>query len=234
MSTHETPMLGAYALGVLDTDERQAVEEHLAGCGECRAELAALEEVRDMAGDLPEEALLHGPPDDGDLLLMRTLHQVRAESAAKRNRGLVVTGVAAAVVAAVVLGAGVVIGRSTGSTEVALPTVTVTPGEVRPEGTKMLSGADPRTGARLTAAVVPAPGWVRLNVSVTGIPEGQRCRIVVVGADGTREEAGSWVVSKKGAAEGTNLDGAALIAPESVSAVEIVNTSGERFVSVSV
>ncbi|GAA3037979.1 anti-sigma factor family protein [Actinokineospora globicatena] len=232
MSTHETPLLGAYALGVLDEDERGAVERHLADCAECRVELEALEEVRDMAGELPEEALLQGPPDDGDLLLARTLRQVRTEANASRTRSIAIAGVAAAVVVAAVLGAGVVIGRSTGTTQ-AQSTVTVIPTEPQNVNTRYLSGSDPNTGARLTAKVVPAAGWVRLNVSVTGIPAGERCRVIVVGKDGTREEASSWLVSPDGAQKGTNLDGAALIAPEDVGAVEIVTTDGKRYVSVS-
>ncbi|RLK61574.1 anti-sigma factor family protein [Actinokineospora cianjurensis] len=232
MSTHETPLLGAYALGVLDDDERAAVQRHLADCAECRVELEALEEVRDMAGELPEEALLDGPPDDGDLLLARTLRQVRSEANASRNRSIAIAGVAAAVVIAAVLGTGVVIGRST-STPVAQPTVTVGPTEAQNVKTRFLSGSDPNTGARLTAKVVPAAGWVRLNVSVTGIPAGERCRVVVVGKDGTREEAGSWLVSPDGAQKGTNLDGAALIAPDDVGSVEIITTEGKRYVSVS-
>ncbi|SES48556.1 anti-sigma factor family protein [Actinokineospora terrae] len=232
MSTHETPLLGAYALGVLDDDERAAVQRHLADCAECRVELQALEEVRDMAGELPEEALLDGPPDDGDLLLARTLRQVRSEANASRNRSIAIAGVAAAVVLAAVLGTGVVIGRST-STPVAQPTVTVGPTETQNAKTRFLSGSDPNTGARLTAKVVPAAGWVRLNVSVTGIPAGERCRVVVVSKDGTREEAGSWLVSPDGAQKGTNLDGAALIAPDDVGSVEIITTEGKRYVSVS-
>ncbi|GAA2967847.1 anti-sigma factor family protein [Actinokineospora diospyrosa] len=232
MSAHETPLLGAYALGVLDDDERGEVERHLTGCADCRAELHALEEVRDMAGELPPEALLDGPPDDGDLLLARTLRQVRSESNASRNRSIAIASVAAAVVIAAVLGTGIVIGRSTGTPQ-AQTTVTVSPTEPQIEGTRFLSGSDPNTGTRLTAKVVPAAGWVRLNIAVTGIPAGERCRVIVVGKDGSREEAGSWLVSTRGAQEGTTLDGAALVAPGDVEAIEIVNTDGKRFVSVS-
>ncbi|PPK62196.1 zf-HC2 domain-containing protein [Actinokineospora auranticolor] len=231
MSTHEAPMLGAYALGALDEDERRAVDDHLAGCAACRAELAELEEVRDMAGELPAEALLHGPPEGGDLLLARTLRQVRTESAVRRNRGIAVAAVAAAAVAAAVLGTGVVIGRSTGDPQ-ALPTPTATAAPTdTPEPGQVLQATDPRSGAQLTARLTPAEGWVRLNASVTGIPEGERCRVVVVGKDGIREQAGSWQVSAKGAASGTNLDGMALVDLSDVAGIEVVNTEGKVFVS---
>ena len=52
-------MLGAYALGALDEEERLAVEQHLELCAECRAQVA---ELREAATSLvePEEQ----PPAD--------------------------------------------------------------------------------------------------------------------------------------------------------------------------
>ncbi|WP_158880404.1 anti-sigma factor family protein [Amycolatopsis anabasis] len=232
MNGHGTPLVGAYALGLLDDIETRETERHLAGCATCRAELAALEEVRGMAGRIPAEALLHGPPDDGDLLLRRTLRQVRSESAVRHGRRRLLAGVAAAVVAAAALGTGVLIGQSpAGPPSAAPPPAPVA--EPPAAGTRVLSGTEPRTGARLSVAVVPAAGWVRVNASVTGIPAGERCRLVVVSKDGAREPAAGWLVSPKGAAEGINLDGAALVAPADVAAVEVENVAGTRFVSVS-
>jgi hypothetical protein len=86
----------------------------------------------------------------------------------------------------------------------------------------------------MTVKVVPAAGWVRTNMSINGIPEGEKCRIFVVAKDGSRQEAGSWVVSKKGAAEGTNLDGSALVAPNDVKSVVVENFAGKKFVEVPV
>jgi hypothetical protein len=82
----------------------------------------------------------------------------------------------------------------------------------------------------LTVAVVPAAGWVKISAAVTGIPEGQRCRLMVVSRDGSRMQAGGWLVSAKGAAEGTTLEGSALIDPANVAAVVVENTGGQQFV----
>ena len=46
----------------------------------------------------------------------------------------------------------------------------------------------------------PGPGWVRIKAAVSGIPQGERCRLEVVARDGTAVLAGSWVVSAAGAA----------------------------------
>ena len=78
-TSHPRESLGAYALLALDDTERQEVEAHLASCADCRAEYEELRTMTDLLGDLPPEALLDGPPEDGDLVLHRTLNAVREE-----------------------------------------------------------------------------------------------------------------------------------------------------------
>ena len=51
--------VGGYALGLLEAADRQAFEEHLAGCPACAAELAELSGMKDLlsAGKKPAEHL---------------------------------------------------------------------------------------------------------------------------------------------------------------------------------
>jgi anti-sigma factor RsiW len=53
VSSHEelAELLGAYALDAVDDDEALAIEEHLAGCPRCRAEVAMHREVVAMLGN---------------------------------------------------------------------------------------------------------------------------------------------------------------------------------------
>lgn len=118
-------------------------------------------------------------------------------------------------------GGGVAVGR-----------VTAGSAQAAPAGTKTASATDTGTGATMTVSVQPAAGWVRLDASVAGIPRGQKCRLFVVGRDGTREEAGSWLVSESGEHDGTKLSGAALVAPADVASVEVENFAGQRYVTV--
>ncbi|WP_018348914.1 anti-sigma factor family protein [Longispora albida] len=226
-----TPLLGAYVLGGLADAERREVEEHLAGCAGCRSELRELEEVRDVLGDLPPEALLHGPPG-ADHVLERASRQVRAHGTRRRMFALA----AAVVVLAGVAAGGVLAGRLTapepGTGPKAQPPATVTPALTPPPNRILGTTVDNATGVRLTVALTPAPGWVRVNVSTAGIAQGEDCRIVVVGKGGKEETAGGWVVSARGAAEGSNLDGSASVAPEDVTAVKVVNTQGTVLASV--
>ncbi|CCH33735.1 zf-HC2 domain-containing protein [Actinosynnema sp. NPDC047251] len=229
-TNHDPQLLGAYVLGVLDEPEVRAVEEHVAACPRCRTEVDELRAVEEAMGEVPPEMLLDGPPEGGDLLLRRALRQVRDERGGEVRRRRLGLGVAAAVVAAVVLGGGFAVGRSTAPTDQvagSTPPTVVTDAKV---GTAV----DPATGARMTVQVKPAAGWVRLNVSAAGIAKNRKCKLFVVAKDGTSHEAGSWLVSALGEKEGTNLDGSALVAPADVAAVEIRDFDGERIVSVRV
>jgi len=232
--------LGAYAFGALDGQERETIARHVNGCDRCRAELAELEEVTRVLGELPPEAVLTGPPDGGDLVLQRTLRQIRAEVAgaarADRRRHLR-QGLAAAAVMAACMVAGVALGRSTVLSTMTQPTQIGASPTVQASvvpGTKVASAVDAQSNTRLVVTMVPAQGWVRLNVAVSGVPRGEKCRIVVVNRDGGKEVAASWVVSERGEAEGTNVDGSAAVPLEEVSAVEVETDTGKTLVSLKI
>jgi anti-sigma-K factor RskA len=71
----EKEMLAAHALGALDVDEARRVEEHLATCAECRAEL---EEWRDTTSALAHTA---GTAEPSPAVRSRILESVRADGA---------------------------------------------------------------------------------------------------------------------------------------------------------
>ena len=66
-------MLTAHALGALDQTDREVIEQHLAGCAECRAEL---DEWHGTAGAL---AYVANPLEPSTQLRERILKEVRAE-----------------------------------------------------------------------------------------------------------------------------------------------------------
>jgi anti-sigma factor RsiW len=219
---HDPADLGALALGLLDPDRTRAVEAHLATCAACRRDLEDLTAVTHLLGEVPPEALLEGPPD-GDLVLRRTLRQIRVEAAAERRRRFVPRVAAGVAAVAVLLGGGVAAGRLTAPAPVVIATAAPTQGGVTLRG-------DGVPGVAMAAVVTPAMGWVRLSATVKGIPAGQRCRVVVVAKDGHEEIAATWLASAKGEAEGTQLDGAAIVPPDQVAGVAVENEAGLRFV----
>jgi hypothetical protein len=237
MSTsNEHADLDGYLDGALDAMQARRVEDHLDDCAVCREEVISLQEIQSYLREVPPEMLLDGPPDGADLLLQRTLRQVRSEaSRARGGRGALAVTASLAVAAAAVF-IGVLIGRASVDTRPvesagpASPTASAT----AVPGTRFASFQDPGSGARLTVRVEPATGWVRVNAAVTGIPAGAQCRLIVVGRDARRETAGSWLVSPMGAKQGTTLNGSALVDPADVTAVLIETISGRQYVKADI
>ena len=225
--------IDGYVIGELDPERARVVEEHLARCPGCREEVRSLREVQRLLASVPMEAMLDGPPDDADLLLQRTLREVRNEESGTTGRRMT-WAAAAAVVAVAALCVGVLVGWTTAdSQQVASPAPGASPAPMRP-GTRFVTAQDPDTGARLTVRLVPAPGWVRLNAAVSGIPAGQACHLVLIGQNGDRETAGGWLVSARAATKGVTLDGAALMDPAKVSMVVVESTNGSPLVAADV
>lgn len=225
----EAPDLATYALGGLSDTEAAEVDEHVSDCATCQEELTDLRQVADRLGEIPPEFFLEGPPDGGDLLVQRAVSRVRAERRGAVTRRRVLTAAVAAVAAVLLIGAGAVAGRQSAPA----PTASAATSTPVP-GTRTASATDASTGAGLSVDVVPAAGWVRVSARVTGVPSGQRCRLVVVGAAGQRETAGSWLVSAQAERNGSSLSGFALVAPAQVSAVVVENFAGRQFVSAAV
>ncbi|MFJ3906281.1 zf-HC2 domain-containing protein [Streptomyces sp. NPDC090025] len=233
---HDSALLGAYVLGALDEEEVRAVDAHAASCRRCRDELDELRELESALGEVPPEAFLDGPPEGGDLLLQRTLRQVRGERAAQVLRRRAFLAVAATVASAALLGGGVLIGQHTGDRPARAvppaPSTTATPPTAPPVSVRFFEGRSARTGGEMRLRVTPAADWIRLNASVTGVPAGERCRLVVVAKNGDREIAGSWLVADQ--EKGANLDGSAAVALDDVAKVVIENDQGKEYVTVKV
>jgi hypothetical protein len=224
---HDRAQLGAYALGVLDPVEARQVHEHLATCADCQREVSELMMIRRALDQVPPEAFVDGPPEEGDLLLRRTLRQVRDE--VPRRRGFSAgAAVAAAVAVAVALGGGILLGRETASTVAVPPPATST----LPPNARLAEGTNQDTGTTMSIALEPRKGWVWVNANVQGLDAGLRCEMYVIAKDGEEILAGGWLVSEEGSAKGTDLEGTALLPPDQVKAVEIRTQEGQTMVSV--
>ncbi|MFD5089617.1 anti-sigma factor family protein [Amycolatopsis thailandensis] len=231
---HDQGQLAAYVLGGLTAAEAATFETHLASCPACRREVRELSELRYHLDEVPPEAFLEGPPDGGDLLLQRTLRQVREEEGTRERKPRRVLALAgAAVLVVVALGAGVLVGRQTSPepSTVALPVPTAT---APVPGTRDIAATNRETGVQLAVRVAPAMGWVRLHAKAEGVRAGEKCQLVVVTKSGERVNAGSWLVSAKGEREGTGIDGSALVAPDDVASVDVVTMDGRNLVSARV
>jgi anti-sigma-K factor RskA len=184
---HIRHTLGVYVLGAIDPAERAAVDAHLAGCSECREELAGLAGLPALLGRVPfdeaeritgfysERSMAAEQADDATLVpvLAKVAHQRRIH----RWRGL-------AAAAAVVLAAST---AATVSMHMA-----DAPAAVHWHNDQMTDSA---THIRLAVRYAAQPGGTKLEAQVTGIPAGTNCEFWVTGPGGLRWPAGSWTVA---------------------------------------
>lgn len=106
-------MLGAYALGELDEEQRTALQAHLDGCEECRSELREIEPVVTALADAsPERVAEEGPRPPSDLMerTFAAIDQARRtedELQRRRRNRLIRRSAFAAVAAALLVAIGV-------------------------------------------------------------------------------------------------------------------------------
>lgn len=230
---HDRAQLGAYAIGALDPGEARAVHEHIGGCLECQREVNELMMIRRALDQVPPEAFLDGPPENGDLLLRRTLRRVTAEAAPPPRRSVAAVVITAAAAVAIGLGGGIYLGRETAPTgsPQALPPSTATS---TPSNAAVAEATDQDTGTTMNVAVEPKKGWVWVHANVTGLKAGLHCQIWVVPKEGPAVLAGGWTVSADGEKNGTRLEGTADVDPAAVKAVEIRTVEEDVMVSVPI
>ena len=242
---HDAVTLGCYALGVLDAHESHGVEQHLRGCPSCRAQVADFHRIRTALDEVPREAFLHeldsDQPKPSELVLQRALRQIRQESVIPQQRAADPQPrasprpveefpqpqhakprrwpgylAAAAVAAVVAFGGGAVLMQDR------TPDTSISASRSG-EGT---SGA-----IKLVAEVAPSSqDRYLVTAKIDGLPAAQKCKLVVIGADGKKAEAHVWTSSEKGRVEGVTVRGMVSVPLDQVKSVAIENGEGKAFV----
>jgi anti-sigma factor RsiW len=171
--------LGAHALGQLPAAERVALEAHLEGCPDCRAELESLQGVARLMPLADPERFAEAPVPP-PLLGERVAAAIAAErrGAARRRRrfgfawaGAAVATAAAAVLAVFVLGGGTETGAS-------------------PQ--RQVAFRSLPAGMRIDATLEPRSYGTQIEVYVSGVRSGTLCRVFLRGPGGARLSAGSF------------------------------------------
>jgi Putative zinc-finger len=168
--------LGAQALGQLPEEERAALEAHLDGCPECRAELASLAGVARLL-PLADPAHFGATPAPPPSLADRVAATIRAERRSQRRRrlrlGLALSGATAALAAAALA-------------------IFVLPGGSGGEPEQHVEFASLPPGLHIAATLEPHAYGTEIHMYVKGAPSGTLCRVFVRGPDGARQPAGSF------------------------------------------
>jgi predicted anti-sigma-YlaC factor YlaD len=193
--------LGGYVTGGLEPAERAAVEQHLEGCADCRAEVSELAGLPGLLRRPPEAEPIAAVPTD---LSARVLAGVAARRRAAR-RQLRVWQAVAAVAVVVALGVGGVTMRSGG-------------------GSPDFAAMRPIVAGPTAEAAAEARPWgTALEVSATGLRQGATYTLVAVARDGRTEQAGAWGYST---GRRTRCSGSTSIARSDLAAVEIRTVDG--------
>jgi len=172
-------LLGAYALGHLEGDERAGLEAHLEGCGACREELAALAPVARMLphADPARFELAPEPPPELGRRIASTIEGEKAAAKQRRRRrtlgGFAFGGAAAAVAAVLILfvfGGGDPAGQ--------------------PEQQVKFAGLP--EGIAIDATLQPHAYGTEIHMYVHGVPSGTLCRVWLRGPNGVSYPAGTF------------------------------------------
>ncbi|MFB9838081.1 zf-HC2 domain-containing protein [Actinoallomurus acaciae] len=233
MSVEHTDV-GAYALGLLEEDDRRAFAEHVTGCAECTAELHGLAGMRSLlAGIGPVEA------DDGEEDLsgrVADLMSRRRRADRRRRRGTLVIGLAAgvAVVAGgVTAGAALVSSGGGGAHQHGSPAA-----DVLAKGTRH-TATDPSTHAVAVVATRPEAFGTEVGLDLADIRGPLTCRLVAVLRSGRQQAVTEWAVPPKGygvpgSRAHLQVHGGIAASPGDVSRYDVLVEGGGRLVSIPV
>lgn len=172
-------LLGAYALGHLEGDERVGLEAHLEGCAGCREELAALTPVAQMLphADPTRFGPAPLPPPELGRRIAATIAAEREQTRQRERRrlfgGLALGGAATAAVAAVLL-------------------LFVLGGESGQEPTQQVRFTDLPRGISIDATLEPHAYGTEIHMYVHGVPSGTLCRVWLRGPRDVSYPAGTF------------------------------------------
>jgi hypothetical protein len=220
--------LGAYVVGALSSEEREAVDLHVAGCPECWRELQGLQGLSPFLAAVTLEEAERGPVQASGAILDRLLADVAADRRRGRRRRLLAVAAVAAAVA-------IIAGGITGA--LAMRGDDVPQRSAIPAPTRTVSGSS-SSGVSVDLAL-ERKGWgTALTIEVANVSPGHTCALVAVGRDGVRETAATWTVPKGGYREGNTkrsltVNGAVGLQVAEIDRFEVVTPEGEQLLTVA-
>lgn len=196
--------VAAYVLGVLDEDEVDAFENHLAQCRKCALDLKDFAVLPDLLDEADQAGLLRGTagerPDGRSVRAM--LDSVSVDRGRKRRN----YALAAAAVAVLLMGgtAAATVQFTSGNTTTTAQTAPNT-GTAAPKQSNVannqtdvfqeLSRSDPKTGLSAKIHARPEAWGTSIEFEVEGAKGPGRCDLVAVTRDGGTMPVTSWLVA---------------------------------------
>ena len=209
--------LGVLVLGVIDPEERPALEAHLTVCERCSAELAELAVLPGLLHRLDPAAAASGLPAPSPSFQDRVVAAGRVARARHRRRLVVALGTAAAVIAAALLVPGLLGGGE--------PTQPVAGRSI------VVDRTDPQTSVHAKVTLARGDSGTQLTLVLGGVRPGEHCRLVARNAAGRHETAASWVATYTGSA---SVTGTTSFPRRSITSLQVVRGDGVVLVSLPV
>jgi len=207
--------LGAFVLGQLGPQERAAMQAHLEGCADCRAEAESLAPMAGVLSRADPERLgaVPAPPAHlGD----RIARRIAAERRAIRRRR-VRAGLALGAAAAVAATAGILLAVAfTGSSEAPRPI------------SHTVAFQDVPKGVSVRATLEAQPWGSDISIRARGFPPGMLCTVWLRRADGKRIPAGSFRYVYSGESDEAQLSSG--LDPRDVTAIGM-SAGGRTYVA---
>jgi anti-sigma factor RsiW len=227
--------VGAYALGLLEEDDRRAFEEHLGDCTSCTAELGGLGDMRRLLAGIGPVEVDDEEPEDLSGNITDLVARRRREDR-RRRRGTLVIGLAAGVAlvaGGVTAGSAIVSPGGGGEHQHGSPAADVLASGVRHSAT------DPSTHAVGIVATRAQPFGTEVGLDLANVRGPLTCRLVAVMRSGQQQPVTEWAVPPKGygvpgSPAHLQVHGGISVKPSDVSRYDVLIEGGGRLVSVPV
>ena len=237
---HET--VGAYALGILDDAEATQFEAHLATCEWCAQQLDELAGMEPMLAQLADLPAAHGgTPALGEQLAARPserlsvklVDEVVNQRVKKKRRNLFMLA------ASVILIAGGPVGvYAANSANDTGGGTTITAADTFSAMPKKVTATDPTTKVSGSVAMEERPWGTQTVAELNNVAGPNKCALVAVGTDGSREISSSWTVPPEGygqkdaktelAKNPLYVNGGVAMEPNKIDHFEIVQLSDNK------
>jgi Putative zinc-finger len=227
--------IGAYALGLLEEDDRLAFEDHLDDCVSCAAELGGLGAIRSLLAGIGPVEVGDEEPEDLSGNITSLVDRRRREDR-RRRRGTLVIGLAAGVAlvaGGVTAGSAIVAPGGGGEHQHGSPAADVLANGVRHSAT------DPSTHAVGIVATRAEPFGTEVGLDLANVHGPLTCRLVAVMRSGQQQPVTEWAVPPKGygvpgSPDHLQVHGGISVKPSDISRYDVLIEGGGTLVTIPV